>query len=406
MSTIKYFVFLSAFFLACASGQTPEKKTTTTQAADTVKEPPIQVGAERLDLYLPLLKDKRVGLVANQTATIHQTHLADVLLRKGVELTRIFSPEHGFRGKADAGAKVKGGKDPVTGLPVISLYGKNKKPKAEQLQGLDVVVFDIQDVGARFYTYISTLHYVMEACAENHIPVVILDRPNPNGYYVDGPVLNPKFKSFIGMHPIPIVHGMTIGEYGKMINGEAWLKGGIQADLTVIPCAHYNHRMAYSLPIKPSPNLPNDRSILLYPSLCLFEGTVISVGRGTDKQFQIFGHPDLPEGDFVFTPKPMPGARHPKLEGKTCKGFNLSELSLDKIRQPKQLNLTYLLRAYALFPDKKNFFLKNHFFDKLAGSDVLRKQIEQGLTEKEIRNSWAGGLTKFKKIRQKYLLYK
>ena len=408
------------FFMACANSPVPQTTSTTEKPKEEIKQR-LQMGAERFDEYLPKLKGKSVGLVANQTARVHypktsgnastmdsqkgDIHLADYLLQNGIRIKTIFSPEHGFRGKADAGAKVKDGKDPITGLPVISLYGKNRKPQKAQLEGIDIMVFDIQDVGVRYYTYIGTLHYMMEACAENHIPLIILDRPNPNGHYVDGPILDPSYRSFVGMHEVPIVHGMTIGEYGRMINEEGWLKDGVKVDLQVVACANYTHEMPYALPLKPSPNLPNFRSILLYPSLCLFEGTVISIGRGTDKQFQVIGHPDLPKGNFSFTPKPMPGALHPKLEGKLCNGLNLSELDTKSLYKSKQINIEWLVKTYHDFPDKEHFFLKNLFFDKLAGGDVLRKQIVEGLTAKEIRDSWQDGLERFKKIRGRYLLY-
>ena len=412
MTIIKLFVSTLFFFMACANNTLPKTKPITEKPKETIVQE-IQVGADRFSEYLPKLKGKSIGLVANQTARVnyHQngkvvtSHLADYLIQQGIQLKTIFSPEHGFRGKADAGAKVKNGKDPITGLPVISLYGKNRKPRKEQLQGIDVMIFDIQDVGVRYYTYVGTLHYVMEACAENNIPLIILDRPNPNGHYVDGPILDPKFKSFVGMHEVPIVHGMTIGEYAQMINGEGWLKDGVKANLQVVACANYHHDLPYPLPLKPSPNLPNYRSILLYPSLCLFEGTVISIGRGTDKQFQVIGHPDLPKGDFSFTPKPMPGAMHPKLEGKTCNGLDLSTLDVEKLRKEQRVNIEYLVNTYSNFPDKKNFFLKNNFFDKLAGGDVLRKQIIAGLSAKEIRESWQEDLVNFKKMRRKYLIY-
>lgn len=402
MTTIKLFVSISFFFLSCANGSISTQPATHTP--DTPKE--IVVGAEQMDLYLPLLQGKSVGLVANQSATYKEHHLLDALLEHGVHVQTIFSPEHGFRGKASAGAEVKDGKDPISGLPVISLYGKNRKPSAKQLEGIDVVLFDIQDVGARFYTYISTLHYVLEACAENKIQVIVLDRPNPNGHYVDGPILDTAYHSFVGMHPIPIVHGMTIGEYGQMTNGEGWLKNKVKADLTVIPCKNYTHNTPYSLPIPPSPNLPNDRSILLYPSLCLLEGTVVSIGRGTNQQFQIYGHPDFAEGSYHFTPKPMPGAKYPKLDGKACSGFSLANVDPADIRQEKQLQLKYLLQAYRLSKNKDSFFLENLYFDKLAGSAVLRKQIIDGWSEEKIRASWADGLNNFRKIREKYLLYK
>ncbi len=403
MFPLKLFSLFILLFFSCANGQVVEsnhKEAIVKSAQKSI----ILMGAERMDLYLHKLKGKKIGLVANQTATVSGRHLADTLLSQGIQLMAIFSPEHGFRGKADAGAKVKDGQDPLTGLPVISLYGKNRKPTQKQLEGIDLLVFDIQDVGARFYTYISTLHYVLEACAENDIPVLILDRPNPNGHYVDGPVLDIAFKSFVGMHPVPIVHGMTIGEYGRMIVGEGWLQNGVTAKLEVITCENYTHQTPYALPINPSPNLPNQKSILLYPSLCLFEGTVISVGRGTHNQFQLYGHPNFSKGDTTFSPTPLPGAKHPKLEGKTCKGFNLSKLTLDETLKMK-FNIGYLVTAYAQFPNKEKFFLKNNFFDKLAGSDRLRKQIKAGLSAEEIEATWQAELKKFNKTRSKYLLY-
>lgn len=378
------------------------------QRAPTTSDAPalVTIGAARLDAYLPdLQRAKGVGLVVNPTSRVGAHHLVDTLLALNVPVRQIFAPEHGFRGNADAGETVADGKDKQTGLPIISLYGDNKKPRPGQLEGLEVVVFDIQDVGVRFYTYISTLHYVMEACAEQGIKVLVLDRPNPNGHYVDGPVLDPDYKSFVGMHRVPIVHGMTVGEYAKMVNGEGWLKSGIQCELEVVPCLNYNHRMPYELPVKPSPNLPNNRSIYLYPSLCFFEGTVVSVGRGTDTQFQVYGHPGAPIGDYYFTPKPMPGAKHPKLEGQRCRGFSLAGIPPDSIRQEAHLNLAYLIDFYQAFPDKSNFFLKTHFIDKLAGTDALRKAIIAGQSVKEIRATWAADLAAYQKTRKKYLLY-
>jgi len=364
------------------------------------------LGAARMDAYLPdLQKAKGVGLVVNPTSTVGRTHLVDTLLAQGVNVRQIFAPEHGFRGTADAGETVTDGKDKQTGLPIISLYGDNKKPKPSQLQGLDVVVFDIQDVGVRFYTYISTLHYVMEACAEQGIKVLVLDRPNPNGHYVDGPILDPDFKSFVGMHRVPIVHGMTVAEYAKMVNGEGWLKGGIKCELEVVPCLNYTHSTPYELPVKPSPNLPNNRSIYLYPSLCFFEGTVVSVGRGTNTQFQVYGHPDATIGDYYFTPEPMPGAKYPKLEGKRCRGFSLATTAPEHIRQQGYLNLDYLVDFYQAYPDQANFFLETLFIDKLAGTDALRKAIIAGQSAEEIRASWAEGLTAYREMREGYLLY-
>jgi len=365
----------------------------------------VKVGAARIDEYLDLINNKNIALVVNQTSMIGNTHLADTLQQLGVSIKTIFAPEHGFRGKADAGEKVVDGIDTKTGIPLLSLYGKNKKPKSSQLEGIDLVIFDIQDVGARFYTYISTMHYVMEACAENGVEVLVLDRPNPNGHYVDGPVLNAGYQSFVGMHPIPVVHGMTIAEYAKMVNEEGWLIDGIKCNLTTVICENYNHETVYELPVKPSPNLPNNRSIYLYPSLCFFEGTTISVGRGTNTQFQVFGHPDLTIGDYEFTPEPMDGAKYPKLEGKACNGFDLTKIDLAKIRASKELNLEYLISTYQNYPNKKEFFLKNLFFDKLAGGKKLRQQIIAGKTSAEIRATWQNDLNKFKKIRAKYLLY-
>ena len=365
----------------------------------------IIVGANQIEKYLPLLKDKRVGIVANQTSVVFKknklySHLVDSLLSLKINVKKVFAPEHGFRGTADAGEIVKDGLDTKTGLPIISLYGNNKKPHPEQLKNLDIVVFDIQDVGARFYTYISTLHYVMEACAENNIPLLILDRPNPNGHYVDGPILEPEHKSFVGMHPIPVVHGMTIGEYAQMINGEKWLNNEVICDITVIPVKNYNHERAYSLPIKPSPNLPNDKAINLYPSLCFFEGTYISVGRGTDKQFQVIGTPYTSYFSYAFTPQPNEGAKHPKHEGKMCTGINL-----ENNNSLNELNLDWIIQFYELSkltPDKPFF---NSFFVKLAGTDILQKQIEAGLTSQQIKATWKDGLIKFKSIRSKYLIY-
>jgi uncharacterized protein YbbC (DUF1343 family) len=313
-------------------------------------------------------------------------------------IAKIFAPEHGFRGTADAGETVVDGKDTKTGLPIISLYGDNKKPKPEQLEGIDVMVFDLQDVGVRFYTYISTLHYVMEACAESKIPLVILDRPNPNINIVDGPILEPEYSSFVGMHPVPILHGMTIGEYGEMINCEGWLKNGVQCNLKVVACSGYSRGMGYNLPVKPSPNLPNDQAINLYPSLCLFEGTNVSVGRGTDKQFQIYGSPFLPNIDFCFMPKPNLGAKDPVYNGKDCYGEDLSH-----VFKVDRLELKWLLKAYNETADKTKFF--NSFFTKLAGTKKLQQQIEAGLSAAEIRASWETGLIEFAEMRMQYLIY-
>jgi uncharacterized protein YbbC (DUF1343 family) len=354
------------------------------------------LGAERTNIYLPLLKNKKIAIVGNQTSMIANTHLVDSLLSLKVNVVKVFSPEHGFRGKADAGAIIEDETDDKTGLPIISFYRKNKKPTAEQLKGIEFLLFDIQDVGARFYSYISTLHYVMEAAAENNIKVIVLDRPNPNGHYIDGPIREKGFESFVGMHPIPIVHAMTIGEYAQMINGEKWIAR--QCDLTVIEMENYTHDMSYDLPIKPSPNLPNSRSINLYPSLCLFEGTNVSLGRGTEYPFQHFGAPYL-KSNYSFTPKSGEGSKSPPHENKTCYGTDLRFQD----NYLEEINLNWLIESYNNCPEKEKFF--NSFFDKLAGTDKLRLQIIEAKTVKEIKESWQEGLNEFKKIRNKYLLY-
>ncbi|MGB0896534.1 MAG: exo-beta-N-acetylmuramidase NamZ family protein [Flavobacteriaceae bacterium] len=363
----------------------------------------IIVGANQTGKYLPLLKDRNIGIVANQTSVIFKntgfTHLVDSLHALNIKIKRVFAPEHGFRGKADAGEHIANGKDAKTGIDIISIYGKNKKPTNEQLKGLDIIIFDIQDVGARFYTYISSLHYIMEACAENNIPLLVLDRPNPNGHYIDGPVLEPKHKSFVGMHPIPVVHGMTIGEYAQMINGEKWLNNNIKCELHIISCKNYTKDKPYSLPIKPSPNLPNDAAINLYPSLCFFEGTSVSVGRGTEQQFQLFGAPFLNKTDFTFTPQPNEGAKYPKHENKICYGYDLSQ------QQPlHKLNLNWLIQAYNESANSDVTFW-NNFFTKLAGTEQLQQQITNGDSEKDIRASWQEGLQKYNTMRSAYLLY-
>jgi len=363
----------------------------------------IKPGAERTDEYLKLLNNRRVAVVANQTSMIGNTHLVDSLLKLGVNIIKVFGPEHGFRGNAGAGEKVKDNTDIKTGLPVISLYGKHKKPTPGDLKDVDVVVFDIQDVGVRFYTYISTMTYVMEACAENGTDFIVLDRPNPHGGYIDGPVLEPDYSSFVGMHKVPVVHGMTVGEYARMVNGEGWLNNGVQCNIKVIKVGNYTHNSYYKLPVPPSPNLPDMNAIELYPSLCFFEGTIISVGRGTGKPFQVIGHPGFTEGDYSFTPVDIPGAAmNPKYEGEKCYGFDLSGFA-DTIVFEKRLDLRWLIKMYDYFKGKDDFF--NSFFDKLAGTANLREQIISGLPEKEIRESWKPGLTGFNKIREKYLLY-
>lgn len=406
------FLVVSLPFISCSQAQQKPENT-----LPKTSEP----GAYQTQHYIPLLQGKNIAIVANQTSRLEvleraevapnimgskrvNYHLVDYLhTYQGIHVQKVFAPEHGFRGTADAGELIKDGKDTQTGLPIISLYGANKKPTKEQLKGIDVVVFDIQDVGVRFYTYISTLHYVMEACAEANIPVIILDRPNPNGHYIDGPILEKEHKSFVGMHPVPIVYGMTIGEYGTMINGEKWLSEGMNCKLTVVRNMHYTHQSEYALPVKPSPNLPNEKAINLYPSLCLFEGTNISVGRGTDLQFQVIGTPyfNLSKEPYQFVPKPNEGSKYPKHEGKNCYGYDLRN-------EPRlsSLSLTWLLEMYHAnkeYAPKEVFF--NDFFTKLAGTTSLQEQIEKGMDEPAIKASWKEGLQTFAKIREKYLLY-
>lgn len=396
---IRFFACFFALFIACLAGAQPVQ-----EKAPKIAVGQVITGAQQTDLYVPLLEGQKVGLVANQTTTIGEVHLVDTLLKLGIDLQRVFGPEHGFRGGAAAGEHVSDGRDPRTGLAVVSLYGNNRKPSAESLAGLDMVVFDIQDVGARFYTYISTMSYVMEACAENNIPVMVLDRPNPHGDYVDGPVLDTAWSSFVGLHPIPVVHGMTVGEYARMVNGEGWLKDGLECRLTVIPMKNYNHKTHYTLPIPPSPNLPNQNAILLYPSLCFFEGTIMSVGRGTDFPFQVVGHPDFGIGSFVFMPEDRPGvAMDPKFEGQPCYGQNLAGFVDLFNENPRRLYLGGLIEMYSYFKDREAFFTS--YFDKLAGSDQLRKQIEAGQGEAAIRASWKEGIMQFKAMRKQYLLY-
>ena len=364
------------------------------------------VGAERPELYLSTILENRVGVVANQTSRVKKEHLVDVLLNEGVNVIKVFSPEHGFRGKSDAGEKVKDEIDLHTGLPIYSLYGKSKrKPSKEILKDIDIIVFDLQDVGVRFYTYISTLHYVMEACAENNVQLIVLDRPNPNGFYVDGPILDLKFRSFVGMHPVPVVHGMTIGEYANMINGEKWLNNMIQCSLEIIPCLNYNHNTRYVLPIPPSPNLPNMRSVYLYPSLCFFEGTNISIGRGTSFPFQVFGAPYFTNKEFSFTPKATFGAKNPKYKSITCYGSDLRNISLDTLKKTKKLNLNWLVNSYKISEDSEDFFNKNNFFQLLSGTDKLMNLIKGGANSKHIYETYQKELNEFKTIRKKYLLY-
>lgn len=364
-----------------------------------------KTGSEQTDLYFPLLKGRRIGLVVNPTSTIGRTHLVDTL-RKKFEIVRIFAPEHGFRGEAEAGAAIKGGKDPATGLEVVSLYGKNYKPKPEQLTGIDVVIFDIQDVGCRFYTFLSTLHYVMEACAEKGIQLLVLDRPNPNGHYIDGPILEDSLKSFVGLHPIPVVHGMTLGELARMINGERWLASGVRCALTVIPCKNWKRTQPYQLPIPPSPNLPNQKAILLYPGLCFMEGTPVSVGRGTPTPFQLYGASWFSGGNVTFKPQRIPGkAENPPMLNQDCKGFSYAKISDKTLYTRRMLDLTPLIQCYQQYKKtgKKDFF--NNFFDKLAGTTSFKNDLIAGLTENQIRQKWKPGITNFKKLRKPYLLY-
>lgn len=381
--------------------KTIHQSTQTSQFSKIVNHE-IKTGADNHQQYLPLLKGKKVGVLTNQTGIVSENsksiHLVDFMLKEKINIQKIYAPEHGFRGTADAGELIKDGKDTKTGIEIISLYGSKKKPTKDQLKDIDIMVFDLQDVGARFYTYISSLHYVMEACAENNITLIVLDRPNPNGYIVDGPILDPKHKSFVGMHPIPILHGMTIGEYAQMINGEKWLNNGVQCKLQVISCTNYNKSIHYSLPVKPSPNLPNDQSVNLYTSLCFFEGTNVSVGRGTEKQFQIYGSPHLPKKGFNFTPAPNFGSKDPLHNGIKCYGEDLSQID-----HVNGIELKWLLKAYESTGKKEQFF--NSFFTNLAGSKNLQNQIVKGFTEDQIKATWLDGIEEFQKTRKKYLIY-
>ena len=393
------FFLLFSSFISCS-----QSKNQNLPKRIAIKNSEIITGAQQTEAFLPLLLNKNVAVVANQTSVIYTKngkliHLIDTLLKNNILVTNVFAPEHGFRGIADASELIDDGFDKKTGLPIISLYGKNKKPTKEQLKNIDIVVFDIQDVGVRFYTYISTLHYVMEACAENNIPLIVLDRPNPNGHYVDGPMLELNFKSFVGMHPVPVVYGLTIGEYAQMINNEGWLKNKIKAKMTVIPLQNYTHKSTYSLPVRPSPNLPNDLAINLYPSLGFFEGTTINAGRGTDKQFQQYGAPFFPVSNFTYTPKPNFGSKYPKHNGKLCYGVDLKNET-----KQKSINLTWLIDAYKKKPKSEKFF--GPTFTIHAGSPQLEHQLKAGLSADEIRKSWQPDVEAFKKVRKKYLMYK
>lgn len=391
-------IFIAVNYCACA--QQPDKII----LREVPEEKEITVGAARTGKYLPLLKNKTVAVVANQTSLVGKTHLVDSLAAHGIKIKCVFAPEHGFRGEAGAGEEIRDGKDLKTGIAIVSLYGNKKKPSSDDLRGVEYVVFDIQDVGARFYTYISSLQYVMEACAENKIPVLILDRPNPNGYYVDGPVLEKKFTSFVGMNPVPVVHGLTIGEYAQMLLGQRWLKDSLLCDLKVITCDGYDHSSFYSLPVKPSPNLPNMSSVYLYPSLCLFEGTSVSVGRGTPFPFQVIGYPGFEEGDFSFIPESIEGvANNPPHQDQLCHGFDLRDFGNEYIKNYRGLYLFWLKSFYDSSKDKEHFF--NDFFNKLAGTDKLMQQIKDGMTEEQIKDTWQSDLKKYKVMRKKYLLY-
>ncbi|MFH6983680.1 exo-beta-N-acetylmuramidase NamZ family protein [Marinoscillum luteum] len=369
-------------------------------SCETKSQENVQIlpGASQLDQYLPQLKGKKIGLFANHTSLVGQTHLADTLLSLGIQISTAFSPEHGFLGNKPDGEKIEG--EYTERFKLISLYGAHRKPTPEQVASLDLLVVDIQDVGARFYTYASTMTYLMEACAREKVPVLILDRPNPNGSYIDGPVLDTAFASFVGAHPIPIVHGLTLGELASMINGEGWLGHGLQCDLSVIPVANWDHSMPYTLPVRPSPNLPNELAVALYPSLALFEGTVVSVGRGTDFPFQIIGHPLYSDSSFSFTPTPNEGSKYPPLEGERCFGLDLTHQPINY-----GFTLKYLIQFYQDLKGKTENSFFNDYFLKLAGTGSLQEQIEAGWSEQKIKASWEKDLEAYRKLRKNYLLY-
>jgi uncharacterized protein YbbC (DUF1343 family) len=364
----------------------------------------VRCGSDRTGLYFPLLKNKDIAVVANPASVIGTVNLVDSLVRSGINVVKIFCPEHGFREFAEAGKTIKDMTDPVTGISIASLYGKKKKPDAEDLEDVDLVLFDLQDVGVRFFTYLSTLHYVMESCAGNRVPMMLLDRPNPNGFYTDGPVMEPEFSSFVGLHPIPIVYGMTIGEYAQMINGEGWLRNGMICELHVIPLENYSHSVKYNLRRPPSPNLRTMNAILLYPSICLFEGTRVSVGRGTLFPFEVFGHPEMKDMGFTFIPTASGGSDNiPLYNGKVCNGVDLREISKSDTMIFGKINLSWLEMAFHNLGSDPKFF--NDYFDKLAGNSTLRQQIIRGASETEIRESWSEKLGQFREVRKKYLLY-
>lgn len=363
----------------------------------------IKTGAERTEVYIPKLSGRKVGIVVNHTSIIGKSHIVDSLISMGINIVKIFSPEHGYEGKADAGESYSNKVLSTHTIEIISLYGNKTKPAPKDLTGIDIVVFDIQDVGARFYTYISTLHYVMEACAENSIPLLVLDRPNPNGHYVDGPVLDIKYKSFVGMHPVPVVHGMTIAEYAKMINGEKWLNDSISCQLDFVTCENYEHSYYYMLPVNPSPNLPNMKAVYLYPSLCFFEGTIMNEGRGTDFPFQVYGHPEFRDSDFYYIPRSNPGAKNPRYKNVKCYGTDLRDIKIEELQTVRKIDLSHIIKAYNTLRKGKEFF--NNYFNTLAGNNVLQRQIIEGLNEEQIRSSWQNSLADFKTLRRKYLLY-
>lgn len=401
---------LSFLILSCSSAQ--EKKTPAVTEKSKAKEKeqqtldisqPVIPAAERTEAYLPKLQGKRIGITGNHSSLVGKKHLVDTLLAHGISVVKIFAPEHGFRGTADAGERIESGKDTKTGLAVISLYGKNKKPTQEQLSGIDLMIFDIQDVGARFYTYISTMHYVMEACAEKGIPLLILDRPNPNGYYVDGPVLKPELRSFVGMHSVPVVHGMTIAEYAQMLNGEKWLADSLSCELIVIPCLNYTHKNRYELPVPPSPNLKSAASIALYPSICFMEGTIVSVGRGTDDPFTVLGYPQYPDTSFSFIPISREGAKNPSYKNQRCYGLDLQKEALHLLENGR-IELSYLVDMYSNAPDKQTFFTSNSF-DKLTGDKRIKEMLIAGKSAKDMADYWKPEVAIFKVLRKKYLLY-
>ena len=365
-------------------------------------ESPLRTGAEQTERYLPLLEGKRVGILTNHTGTVGRTHLVDTLLSLGIDIRVVFAPEHGFRGDADAGESIGNYKDRKTGIDVLSVYGSNKRPQDSVMRKLDVLLFDIQDVGLRYYTYLSSMHYLMEACADNGKELIVLDRPNPNGFYVDGPVLEARHRSFVGMHPIPVVHGMTLGELARMIDGEGWLGEGRHCPLRVIPCANYTHRTRYELPVKPSPNLPNMRAVYLYPSLCFFEGTPVSLGRGTDFPFQAYGHPRM-SGDFAFTPHSNAGAKNPPLKDQLCKGRDLREHPSNERIWQSGVDLAYVIEAYRMLGMGEKFFTP--MFDKLTGASYVREMILRGEDADAIRERWRNDVNEFLKLRKPYLLY-